>query len=169
MNKEMLQKVVDVLIVVNGDGLDMRSWSIGDATGVVEMINLENIDDAKKEVSCGTTACIAGWTEAIWEAEGNPRITNRRFYEFKGWERPGDIEEDSSWWHAPVGEGKAAEVILGLNISERSQLFYADSDFWRNHGATQANKHDDWQLHSSDAINGLTALISNDVSLDDES
>lgn len=167
MNREALRKTIDIITIVNGEGFDMLSWTLGDAGAIVSLIRDGKVKEAKKEVSCGTgKACVAGWTETWW-TEDNPftKITRKDVYKAKGWEVVIESLGDAHFFAEPATQGDAAMLILGLTNAEAGQLFYADNGFWRDNGAKYING--EWNLTSDDAIKALTGLLDGTLTLDE--
>lgn len=71
-NAERLRKVADI-IEANPEHFDMQFWVAQD--GRIEYCSNRQATRLAMEtniVSCGTTACLAGWAVHLWGAEADP-------------------------------------------------------------------------------------------------
>jgi len=131
--------------------VNMETWGVGNINDLVA--DLVNGASAEDVFECGTTACIAGWTNAF--------VFNTNTAEYmRAIQNVGYSREKS-----------LLQAFLGLTTNEATSLCYPDSQFWRNFGAEPENKEDlnsPWVISDEDLFRGLDALINGEVTLADE-
>lgn len=143
----------EVLHFFNEDELVPRYFTAG-SVDMNKIIDIGNSADNTLALSCGTTACIAGWAIANEYFNGNKK----------------PYEDYSEWASGII---TIASDILGITVSQGERLFFCNTEsIWIEHEddydyGSRFNEDvpETWNIHPKIAADMLRRIASGEVQL----